>query len=416
MDRLDSLLAAKLSRRSILAAAGVGGVGVLGARGWAQSLYDLNLPGKPSARPLTAAFPQKGEMILQRTRPPLLETPFEVFNEGVFTPNDRFFVRWHWASLPEAIEVADFRLKVRGHVNQEIELTIDQILRDFERIEYAAINQCSGNSRGLFQPSVAGAEWGNGAMGNALWTGIRLRDVLDKAGVKPGAVDVRMGGLDEALTPDAPKYLKSLAIDHARDGEVMIAFAMNGEQLPLLNGFPLRIVVPGWFSTYWIKALNDIEVLDRPDDQFWMAKAYQIPKAPLGNIAPGTKDFAKEPINKMVPRSFITNLIDGQSVAAGQPIAVSGIAMGGGTGVAKVDISTDDGRSWKPAKLGKDEGKHSFRRFDAQIDGAPGGELVVLTRCTDSDGVVQPAEAVWNPSGYMQSRIERLALVAGGRS
>lgn len=416
MDHLDSKLATTLSRRRLLGAAGIGGAGLAIAPLWAQGLYDLGLPGAPSSRPLTSGFPGKGQMILQRTRPPLLETPFEVFDQGVFTPNDRFFVRWHWASIPETVDVATFRLKVRGAVNQEIELGIDQLLHDFERIEYAAINQCSGNSRGLFTPPVAGAEWANGAMGNAVWTGVRLKDVLDKAGVKANAVQVRMGGLDEALIGDAPKFLKSLAVDHARDGEVMIAFAMNGEQLPLLNGFPLRVVVPGWFSTYWVKSLNDLEVLDRPDDQFWMAKAYQIPRTPFGNIAPGTKDFEKEPINKMAPRSFVTNLKNGQSVSASGPLDVRGIAMGGGTGVGKVDVSTDGGKSWKPAVLGKDEGKHSFRRFETKVDAPASGALTILTRCTDSDGVVQPSEPVWNPSGYLQCAIERITVNAGGKS
>lgn len=415
MERLDGQLAAVLSRRRMLAVAGASGAGLATAPIWAQSLHDLGLPGKPATRPLTSSFPGKSGMILQRTRSPLLETPFEVFDQGVFTPNDRFFVRWHWASVPETVDPATFRLKIRGSVNQELELTIEQLLRDFKRIEYAAINQCSGNSRGLFTPSVAGAEWGNGAMGNAVWTGVRLKDVLDKAGVKPGAVDVRMGGLDDALMPDAPKYLKSLSVDHARDGEVMIAFAMNGEQLPLLNGFPLRVVVPGWFSTYWVKALNDIEVLSAKDDQFWMAKAYQIPKTPFGNVPAGTHEFAKEPINKMVPRSFVTNLRRGQAVDGGAPLAVSGIAMGGGTGVAKVDISTDGGRAWSPCKLGKDEGKHSFRRFDAQVNAPAAGRFVVMVRCTDNDKITQPMDPIWNPSGYMQSAVERLTLNAGGR-
>lgn len=413
MDRLDSRLAAGLSRRRLLAAAGIGGTAAATMPLWAQSLYDLGLPGKPSTRPLTTTFPEKGEMILHRTRPPLLETPMEVFNDGVFTPNDRFFVRWHWASVPDSVDAAAFRLKVYGHVEKEIELTLDQLLNDYERIEYAAVNQCSGNSRGRFVPYVIGGEWGDGAMGNAKWTGVRLKDVLEKAGVKAGAVDVRFHGLDGALMPDAPAFKKSLAVDHAMDGEVMIAFAMNGEQLPLLNGFPLRLIVPGWFSTYWIKMLTDIEVLDHEDDQFWMAKAYKIPDTPMGNIDPGTKDFPKVPINKMVPRSFITNLEDGDTVDAGKKLAVSGIALGGDTGVAKVEISADGGTSWADTTLGKDEGKYSFRRFDAEVDAPASGDLTIMTRCTNSDGVAQPMEMIWNPGGYMQSGVYSITVKTG---
>ncbi|WP_338465603.1 molybdopterin-dependent oxidoreductase [Novosphingobium sp. ZN18A2] len=415
MDKFDSRLATILSRRRLMGAAGIGGAGLATAPLWAQAMktIDLRLPGKPSTRPLTSSFPTKGEMVLHRVRGPLLETPFEVYNDGIITPNDRFFVRWHWATEPTAVDVDSFRLKVRGHVDKEIEITLDDLLHKFDRIEYMAVNQCSGNSRGLFQPNVTGGEWGNGAMGNARWTGVRLKDVLDRAGVKSGAVDVRFGGLDDAMVPDAPKFLKSLTVDHARDGEVMIAFAMNGEQLPLLNGFPLRLVVPGWYSTYWMKALNDIEVLDHTDDQFWMAKAYQIPKTPFANIAPGTQDFEKEPINKMVPRSFVTNLKDGQAIKPDAPLALSGIAFGGNTGVAKVEVSTDGGKSWKLATLGKDAGKYSFRRFDATVDAPQGGTLAVSCRCTNSDGVAQPMDMVWNPGGYMQCGVETITLKAG---
>src|SRR6202008_1470747 len=167
------------------------------------------------------------------------------------------------------------------------------------QVELAAVNQCSGNSRGYFHPRVSGAQWSHGAMGNARWSGVSLQTVLDRAGVKAGAVQVRFSGLDEAVLPDAPKLMKSLAIDHARDGEVMIAYAMNGEPLPLLNGFPLRLIVPGWYSTYWVKMLNDIEVLDRPDDNFWTTKAYLIPDTPLANVRPGQKDFKLVPISTM---------------------------------------------------------------------------------------------------------------------
>src|SRR6202041_2797776 len=169
----------------------------------------------------------------------------------------------------------------------------------------------------------------NGAMGNALWTGVRLKDVLDKAGVKPGAVQVRFRGMDEPVVAEAPRFMKSLDIEHARDGEVMIAYAMNGEQLPLLNGFPLRLVVPGWYATYWVKMLNDIEVLDKPDDNFWTTKAYLIPDTPFANIVPGQKDVKMIPINRMLPRSFFTNIQNGAVLKAGQTTIVRGIAFGG---------------------------------------------------------------------------------------
>lgn len=401
-----------LSRRHLLAGAATGALAAVAQPLMARTV-DLRLPGKPATRPLTTAFPQKGEMILQRVRPPLLETPLAVFDQDVITPNDRFYVRWHWSQIPETVDVAAFRLTVRGHVDKTIELTLDQLRREFEPIEYVAVNQCSGNSRGLFQPSVPGAQWAHGAMGNARWTGVRLRDVLDRAGVKAGAVDVRFGGLDEALVGEAHKFLKSLALDHACDGEVMIAWAMNGAPLPLVNGFPLRLVVPGWYSTYWIKMLSDIEVLPARDDNFWMAKAYLVPDTPFGHVAPGTTDFRKVPISRMTPRALVTNLADGQRVAVGAHVAVSGVAMGGDCGVDKVEISTDGGASWRAATLGPDLGPYSLRRFTAHVVAPTAGPLAIACRCTNTRGVAQPLTMNWNPGGYMRAGVETVTLAVG---
>jgi DMSO/TMAO reductase YedYZ molybdopterin-dependent catalytic subunit len=401
-----------MTRRRLLGAAGTGGLALLSASAWAQAVIDLPLPGGPGARPITTAFPQKGPMILQRTRPPLLETPFEVFDRGVFTPNDQFYVRWHWAVIPNAIDVDKFRLAVRGYVNKTLSLSLMDIVNGLPRVELAAVNQCSGNSRGFFQPRVAGGEWANGAMGNALWMGVRLKDVLDRAGVKAGAVQVRFNGLDEAVVPDAPRFMKSLDIDHARDGEVMIAYAMNGDQLPLVNGFPLRLVVPGWYSTYWVKMLSDIEVLDKPDDNFWMKTAYTIPDTPHANVTPGQTGVKMVPINRMVPRSFITNIKAGASLSAGASTLARGIAFGGDTGVATIDFSADGGKTWQPAKLGKDEGKYSFRQWETNFALADKGAHSLRVRCTNSDGVAQPDAANWNPSGFMRNVIETMPVTA----
>ena len=389
-----------LPRRSILL-----GAAALAGTARAQRMIDLHLPGGPSDRPTSSAWPQKGEMIVQRARPPLLETPFEVFDQGVFTPNDRFFVRWHWGDIPTSIDAAAFRLNVRGHVAKPLSLGLDELMT-LPHIEYAAINQCSGNSRGYFQPRVPGAQWGHGAMGNAKWTGVRLKDVLDRAGVQPGAVAVRFAGLDQPLVPDGPDFIKSLDIDHARDGEVMIAFLQNGEPLPLLNGFPLRLIVPGWFSTYWMKMLSDIEVLAAPDENFWMSKAYRIPDTPGANVQPGAKGFATVPINRMIPRSWITSHAEGARVPVGKPLAVRGIAMGGDSGVKSVALSVDGGRTWTDARLGRDEGRYSFRRFEAVLPAPAAGDLILLPRCTSVAGVTQSMDPIWNGGGYLRGQVE----------
>ena len=242
-------------------------------------------------------------------------------------------------------------------------------------------------------------------MGNARWTGVPLRHLLDRAGVRAGAVDVRFGGLDKPLVPQAPDFLKSLRLDHARDGEVILAWAMNGADLPMLNGFPLRLVVPGFYGTYWVKALSSIEVLDHTDDNFWMAKAYRVPTAPDATVAPGAKDFPTVPINRMPPRSWVTSLPEGQTIAYEPTVPIAGIALGGAHGVAKVDVSSD-GRHWYKATLGRDAGRYSFRQWEARVPLAGRGPVRLMSRCWNTAGEAQPLHAVWNPSGYARSQIE----------
>lgn len=411
MDSFDSLLARATSRRRLLGGIGIGSAAALAGPGLAETLANLALPGGPSERPITNAFPGKGSMILQRIHPPLLETPIEVFDGDVFTPNDRFFVRWHWADIPTSIDATTYRLMVRGHVGRPLSISLEELLR-LPRVEMAAVNQCSGNSRGLFEPRVPGAQWRHGAMGNAKWLGVRLRDVLDLAGVKPGAVTVRFGALDQPVVAGAPDFGKSLGIDHARDGEVMIAFGMNGEQLPLLNGFPIRLIVPGWYSTYWVKMLNDIEVLPGPDDEYWMAKAYKVPATPGANITPATKDYPAVPISRMVPRSWVTSLSESQTIAFESAIPLGGIAMGGDAGVARVDVSTDGGRTWHKSVLGPDQGKYSFRRWDARVPLPRPGHIALMSRCTSTAGVTQPMKPIWNPGGFMRANVETTNIIA----
>jgi DMSO/TMAO reductase YedYZ molybdopterin-dependent catalytic subunit len=398
-----------ISRRHLFHAAGAFAAMAATSPVWADGFVDLDLPSEPVRRELTGAFPQKGQMILQRSRPPLLETPFEVFDRDVFTPNDQFFVRWHWAAIPPQIDVATFRVAIRGHVNNPLSLTLADVLA-MPRVEMAAVNQCSGNSRGLFQPRVAGGQWENGAMGNARWTGVRLRDLLDRAGVKASAISVRFNGLDEPVVDGAPDFIKSLDIDHARDGEVMVAFAMNSEQLPLLNGFPLRLIVPGWYSTYWVKTLNDIEVLDAPDTNYWMATAYRIPNTPHANVEPCQTGFKTVPINRMVPRSFFTNVRSGGTVRSGTTVSLRGIAFGGDRGVAQVEISMDQGQSWQNTSLGRDEGTYSFRQWSTQIRAPQSGKLLLQARCTNTQGEAQPAKPNWNGGGFMRNVIESVEL------
>ena len=400
-----------ITRRRLLGEAGLAGLAMFSQPARAETTVKLALPGGVDARPITTAFPQKGAMVLQRTTAPLLETPFEVFDQGVLTPNERFFVRWHWPLIPTRVNVDTFRLNVHGHVDRMLSLSLEELMA-LPQFEIAAVNQCSGNSRGFFEPRVAGGEWGNGAMGNARWSGVRLKDVLDRAGVKTGAVEVRLSGLDAPSVADAPRFIKSLAIDHARDSEVMIAYAMNGNPLPLLNGFPLRVVVPGWYGTYWVKMLSDIEVLDQPDTNFWMKSAYLIPDTPGADIKPGDTNVKMVPISRMNPRSFITNIKAGATLHAGASTLVRGIAFGGDSGVKRVDFSPDGGKTWEATRLGKDEGKYGFRRFEARFRPASTRATTLMARCTNDNSVTQPDRPNWNPAGFMRNVIESIPVSA----
>jgi DMSO/TMAO reductase YedYZ molybdopterin-dependent catalytic subunit len=399
------------TRRQFLA--GVGGLGLtglLGASAPSDTEDSVTFPFVNGGRDLVKKFPQKGGMVLQRVRPPMLETPFEVFDQGVFTPNDRFYVRWHLANIPTVIDPAKFRLNVRGHVRQSMSFTLDDLVRKFKPIEYAAVNQCSGNSRGFFAPRVPGGQWSNGAMGNALWTGVSLKAVLDRSGVKAGALQVRFNGLDTGILPQTPDFMKSLDIDHSLDGEVMIAYAMNGKPLPLLNGYPLRLVVPGWYATYWVKMLDDIEVLDKPDDNFWMTRAYLIPDSPLADIVPGQQGVKLIPISRMLPRSFITNVRDEAKFKVGETATVRGIAFGGDRGVAQVLFSADAGSHWQEAQLGSDHGKYSFRQWTIDFRPSTMGPQTLMVKALNTAGASQPERANWNGSGFMRNVVEAVSV------
>jgi sulfite dehydrogenase (cytochrome) subunit A len=386
------------------------GCGVLPCRAVAET---ARLPFANGDRQITA-YPGKRPMIVLTSRPPQLETPFSVFNEGVLTPNDAFFVRYHLAHIPLQIDPAEFRIEVKGKVEKPLFLSVDDLKKDFGAVEIVAVNQCSGNSRGFFEPRVAGGQLGNGAMGNARWTGVPLKAVLDKAGVQAGAVQVSFNGLDGPVVSETPDFVKALDIDHARDGDVMIAYAMNGDDLPWLNGFPVRLIVAGFYGTYWVKHLNEISVLDKTLDNFWMKTAYRIPANACACTAPGHAPSATVPINRLNVRSFLTNVTDGVTLKAGTDFPLRGIAFDGGYGIASVDVSSDGGRSWKAATLGEDLGKYSFREWRTIVN-LQKGDHVLMVRATNRIGQSQPMEALWNSAGYMRNAVEATHVIAASR-
>lgn len=400
-----------MNRRTILrggAALLAGGSAVGGTSFASFAAQTATLPFDNGERPIVK-YPQKRPMIGLTSRPPQLETPFAVFDENLITPNDAFFVRYHLADVPLDIDPDKFSVEIKGKVDKPVKLSIADI-RKMPTVELVAVNQCSGNSRGFFMPRVAGGQLGNGAMGNARWKGVSLKAVLDRAGVQAGAKQVVFGGMDGPVSDKTPDFAKALDIDHARDGEVMLAYSMNGEDLPLLNGFPLRLVVPGYYGTYWVKHLNEINVVDNIFEGFWMKTAYRIPDNDCNCVEPGTAPKATIPINRFTVRSFITNVTDGTRLKAGVT-NLKGIAFDGGNGIKDVGVSADGGKTWETARLGKDLGKYSFREWSFPVK-LSAGTHELKVRATSNDGKTQPMEALWNPAGYLRNVVETVRVTA----
>ncbi len=353
----------------------------------------------------------KDSLLLLTDRPPNLETPLKFFLQD-FTPNSVFFVRWHLAGLPTTVNPDTFRLRVGGNVGKDLALSINDLKTKFKPVTLAALCQCSGNSRSFFDPRVPGGQWKNGSMGNARWTGVKLKDILLMAGAKTNSKEVSFNGLDTPPMDATPDFVKSLQFDHAGDGEVMVAYEMNGEPLPLLNGYPLKLVVPGWYATYWVGMLSDIEVHATPFEGFWMKKAYLVPKdVPNGNESPDSIATNVEPISKMNVRSIFVTPEPNEVIAVGQQTDIQGVAFDGGYGITKVELSADSGKTWQPAKLDADLGKYAWRRWHYNFNPSQKGSYTLQVKATNAKGETQPVRQ-WNHSGYMRNEIEKLPIKA----
>jgi len=402
-------------RRLLAGAAGAGALAALDPMrvlaapvGSMAELGFAELPDGALAEQVLYALPGKVPLIKKTFRPPNFETPVEYFRTAI-TPNDAFFVRYHLAGIPEVSATA-WVLTVGGEsAERELKFTLPQLRKELKPAEVTAVCQCSGSRRGLFEPHVPGVEWGVGAMGNAVWRGVRLRDVLAKAGIKGGAVEVVFDGADHGAIDKTPDFVKSLPVEVALDENTLIAFEMNGKPLPHWNGFPARLVVPGWTGTYWVKQLKTVRVVSKPEANFWMSAAYRLPRGRFKT--PSFKSqvaTANEPITTMVVNSLITSLKAGQQIPRGAPIEVRGIAWDGGSGIARVEVSTDLGASWQEARLGKDLGRFSFREFALSVPTKEAGAKVVMARAISRSGEMQVEQLIHNPAGYHHNVIQRL--------
>ncbi len=380
---------------------------VLTPEAWAQGPADPILAGRPLVR-----YPQKTDLILLTSRPPQLETPMKYFDRAI-TPNEAFFVRYHIFPIPTSVDLSTWRLEVKGLLDRPLQLSMDDLKTKFPRVAVTAVNQCSGNSRGRSAPRVLGGEWGDGAMGNAEWVGARLRDILTMAGVRQGAVQATFNGLDKPAFPTVPDFVKSLDIPRImEDPDIIVAYQMNGQPLPMLNGFPARLVVPGWYATYWVKNLSEITVIDHVFEEFWMKPGYRIPDTPCGCVEPGTAPKRTIPINRMTVRSFIASPENGARLPVGRPATLKGIAFDGGYGLREVQVSDDAGATWRRARLGPDLGRYSFREWTAEWTPRQAGNYRLMVRASNRIGESQDSEPLWNPAGYLRNVIEHIDVQA----
>jgi DMSO/TMAO reductase YedYZ molybdopterin-dependent catalytic subunit len=407
-----------ITRRRMLAAAGTGAALVGGNLAFPRlreaeaAIADLPevLPLGTRGAAVLDALPGKKPLIKLSYRAPNYETPIEYFRTPI-TPNDAFFVRYHLSNIPE-LDAASWRLQVGGEgADSQIELTLDQLKR-MPAAEVVAVNQCSGNRRGLFEPHAAGIQWGYGGMGCARWTGARLKDVLEKVGLKKEAVEIVLDGADGPGFDKTPDFVKSIPVAKALEEMTLIAYEMNGQPLPHWNGFPARIIVPGWTGTYWIKHITSITATTKPFGGFWMRSAYRIPvgKFPVVERFISQETQANMPVTEMMVNSLITSHEDGAAVAEGW-VVVAGIAWDGGYGIRTVEVSTDGGVSWAPARLGEDLGRYAFRPWSYLLR-AKRGQNTVSARATNAIGQGQTGSLILNPAGYHHNVMHSVTLAA----
>jgi DMSO/TMAO reductase YedYZ molybdopterin-dependent catalytic subunit len=337
----------------------------------------------------------KEKLIVRSVRPPDYESPVALLDSWL-TPVEHFYVRQHMPT-PTGVDAATWTLQVDGEVATPLTLTLDE-LRQMPSASVTSVLECAGNGRAFFEPPVAGIQWEKGAVGNARWTGVRLAEILKRAGVRPTGQFVTMNGADRGMGQQ-PDFIRQLPIAKALDPDTLIAYDMNDEPITPLHGFPLRAIVPGWEGAYSIKWLTHLSVLDKEFDGFWVATGYRYPTK---IVAPGAavdpKDMA--PLTGLVVKSLITRPLDAAVVAPGK-VEVAGFAWAGETDIARVDVSTDHGATWTAARLVGERAKYAWRRFEYVFSAPRAESYLILSRATDAKGRTQPITPPWNPSGYL---------------
>ena len=341
------------------------------------------------------------------SRPFDAETPVRAFT-SFLTPNDHFFVRSHFGP-PSAEMIGDsqWTLHVGGAVERSNEFTMES-LKQFEPVTVTAVLQCSGNGRAYHRPRVPGVQWERGAVGNAQWTGVRLRDVLQAAGVRAEARHVMFQGADRPVVATVPLFVRSIPLEKALHPDTLLAYEMNGRPLPLPHGAPLRVITPGWMAESCIKWLTHIELREDEASGYFMQTAYRVP-VKSEHSDTGMTDNATAPVEVMPVKSLISSPEDGQAVLAGG-VRIKGVAWAGETRIAKVEISIDEGNTWQPAQLVGDDRLYAWRQWQFLWQATVQGTFAIVCRATDERGHVQPAVTSWNPSGFLWNGWDRVTV------
>ncbi|MDF0642468.1 MAG: sulfite oxidase [Nitrospira sp.] len=351
-----------------------------------------------------------GPLTIRVGRPYDAETPAREF-VSFLTPNHRFFVRSHFGPPPpEAVGEAGWRLRIAGLVEQSRELTLRDVKR-LEAVTVTAVLQCSGNGRAFHRPRVAGVQWERGAVGNAQWTGVRLRDVLRLVGIREDARHVQFQGADRPALATVPLFTRSIPLEKALHPDTILAYEMNGRPLPLLHGAPLRVITPGWMADASTKWLTDITLRSEESDGYYMQTAYRLPLDPLepGAVADGRRT---RPVEAMVVKSLIATPAEGATVPLA-PVMIQGVAWSGESRVLAVDLSLDEGKSWQPARFIGEEQPYAWRQWQLAWTPRSAGPVSILCRATDDVGAVQPATSPWNPGGFLWNGWDRVTVTVG---
>jgi len=359
----------------------------------------------------TNTFPEKRPLITYSDRPPLLETPRDVFT-SVLTPNDQFFVRWHMPDIPTHIDPDTYTIHINGLVDKELKISLNDLKTKFEQVEVTAVLQCGGNSRSAFTPIAGGIQWGNGAMGCATWKGVRLSDILSMAGLKKDAEWIGFNGSEKTAYYETPSFIRELEIKEL-DDHVILAYQMNGEDLPYLNGYPLRLVIPGKYSDSWVKMLSNITVTNKYKSLFFMDIAYRVPDNDCECEEPDNKVKTTKPITKMNVKSIIGYPTPNMKFNLKSHFVIRGLAWDDGHGIQDVMVSTDAGKTWGKALLDDGKlGRYAYRAFRFAFKPTKYGEVTIMTKAINKIGKEQPfaKDIKWNHGGYKFNGIDEVKV------